>query len=253
MKLFRDTGLLFASYLKSTLRNPVWVIISLFQPICWLLLFAPLLDNVAKAPGFPSGGALNVFTPGVLIMLGMFGSLFVGFGLIADLREGVVERLRVTPVSRMAPLLARALRDVLMLLVQCVILLIVAWMMGLNANFGGILLTLALMILMGLVLATFSYGLALALKSEDALAPALNFFTGPLLLLSGITLPLTLAPDWIRNIAIFNPFAHAVDAARALFNGNTGDTSVWIGFTVILVLAVLSISWAARSFQKATA
>ena len=53
-----------------------------------------------------------MFVPGLLIQLALFGTLFVGFGLIAELRAGVVERMRVTPVSRFAMLLGRTLRDV---------------------------------------------------------------------------------------------------------------------------------------------
>ncbi len=252
MKFLHDTWLLFVSYLKATLRNPVWVIISLMMPITWLLLFAPLLEGIAKGPGFPPGGALNIFTPGVLVMLGLFGSTFVGFGLIADLRAGVVERVRVTPVSRLAPLLARALRDALILLVQTILLLLLAWPMGLSANLPGIILSLGLILLMSLTLASCSYALALALKSEDALAPVLNVFTGPLLLLSGIMLPLTLAPEWLRTIAAFNPFSHMVNAVRALFNGNFSDSSVVLAFTIMTILAALSVTWATRSFRQAT-
>ena len=80
-----------------TLRNPVWVFMGLMQPILYLLLFGPLLNNVARMPGFPPGGAFNVFVPGILVMTALFGSVFVGFGLCDELREGVVERMRVTP------------------------------------------------------------------------------------------------------------------------------------------------------------
>jgi ABC-2 type transport system permease protein len=253
MKLLRDTWLLFMRELMQTLRNPIWLIIGLFQPICFLLLFAPLLDGIAQAPGFPPGGALNVFTPGLLVMMGMYGAAFVGFGLLADLRAGVIERLRVTPVSRMALLLGRALRDVLVLLVQSLLLILAAWPMGLRINLGGIAVALGLVALIGLVLASCSYALALALKSEDALAPTVNFFLVPLQLLSGITLPLTLAPLWIRNVAAFNPLSYAVDAARALFNGALGDASVLRGFAVLALLALLATWWAAQSFRQATA
>jgi ABC-2 type transport system permease protein len=253
MKLIRDTWLLFVRDLMVTLRNPAWLIIGLFQPICFLLLFAPLLDGIAQAPGFPPGGALNVFTPGLLVMMGMYGAAFVGFGLIADLRAGVVERLRVTPVSRLALLLGRALRDVLVLLVQSTLLVLAAWPMGLRIDPAGIAVALALVGLIGLVLASCSYALALALRSEDALAPTINFFVVPLQLLSGVTLPLTLAPLWIRNIAAFNPLAYAVDAARSLFNGALGDPAVLRGFGLLAGLAVLATWWAARSFRQATA
>lgn len=252
MKVLSDTWLLFKSYLQSTLRQPVWIIVSLFTPICYLLLFGPLLEKMlpANAPGV---NALTVFTPGVLVMLGMFGSLFVGFSIIADLRAGVVERLRVTPVSRLAPLLGRALRDALILLVQCILLIGVAYLMGLKADFGGVLVSLILVIPMGIALASFSYALGLLLKSEDAIAPLLNILTTPLLLLSGILLPLALAPDWLQGAAKISPFYYVVNATRALFAGNFNDSAVWIGFVLVVVLAGVCVYWAASIFRKATA
>src|SRR5438132_12849662 len=108
------------------LRNPVWVIIGVIQPVFYLILFAPLLESIAAVPGFPRGGAYNVFVPGLLIQLGLFGASGVGFPLIAELRAGVVERFRVTPVSRVAMLLGRALRDVVTLLIQSVLLIVVS-------------------------------------------------------------------------------------------------------------------------------
>jgi ABC-2 type transport system permease protein len=252
MKLLRDTWLLFCSNLMGTLRNPVWLLVGLFQPICFLLLFAPLLDAIANAPGFPPGGALTVFTPGMLVMMGMYGAAFVGFGLIADLRAGVIERLRVTPVSRLALLLGRALRDILMLVVQSVLMLLVAWPLGLRADLSGMALAFGILVLIGLLMASCSYALALALKSEDALAPTINFFVLPLQLLSGIVLPLTLAPLWIRSVAALNPLSYAVDATRALFIGQIGDPSVPLGFIIMGVLALLATWWAARSFRQAT-
>ena len=112
MKLLRDTWLVFGRYLGLLVRNPAWVVIGVVQPLLYLLLFAPLLQPLANMRGFPSGGAYNVFVPGLLVQLGMFGAAGVGFSLIAELRFGVIERLRVTPVSRVALLLGRAMRDI---------------------------------------------------------------------------------------------------------------------------------------------
>lgn len=252
-KLSRDTWLLFAHNVRATLRNPVWIIFGLFQPICYLLLFAPLLEDVAAMPGVPAGNALALFTPGLLIMQGILGTTFVGFGLISQLRGGVIERLRVTPVSRLALLLGNALRDVAILLIQSALLVGAAWLMGLEASLGGVALVLGLLVLLGLVTASCSYALALVLKDENAFASTLQFFLLPLLLLSGVFLPLALAPAWIRAIASANPFAYAVDAARSLFGGDLGDPSVLYGFCVVAALALLALWWAARSFRRATA
>jgi len=37
-----------------------------------MLLFAPLLKNLVGLPGFPSGGAYNIFTPGLMMMMAIF-------------------------------------------------------------------------------------------------------------------------------------------------------------------------------------
>src|SRR6266487_3198085 len=124
MKLVRDTWIVFRRYFGKSLSSLPYMGVSLAQPVLYLVLFAPLLKSVAQVPGFPGGGAYNVFVPGLLVQLGMFGAAGVGFGLIAELRAGVIERLRVTPISRLAMLLGRALRDALILVVQSLMLIV---------------------------------------------------------------------------------------------------------------------------------
>src|SRR5262249_13751155 len=104
MSFVRDTMLIFRRQLKLSLRNPAWVIIGLIQPILYLASFGPLLPKVAagSVAGFPGRNSYRFFVPGLLIQLGLFGAAFVGFTIIADWRYGVIERLRVTPVSRLA-------------------------------------------------------------------------------------------------------------------------------------------------------
>jgi ABC-2 type transport system permease protein len=98
-----------------------------------------------------------------------------------------------------------------------------------------------------------SYVLALVLKSEDSLAPVVNGLTLPLLLLSGVMLPMSLAPDWLQTVAKFNPLYHAVAAIRALFNANYGDGEIVVGLVVLVVLAVVTIALGARTFSRAAA
>jgi ABC-2 type transport system permease protein len=165
----------------------------------------------------------------------------------------VVERLRVTPASRLALLLGMVLRDIVMLLVQSALLVSVATLMGLRADPLGLVMMFGLLGLIGVTLASVSYAIALAVKDEGALAASVNTFTVPLMLLSGIMLPMALAPQIIRTIASFNPFAHAVNAARALVNGDMGNTAILSGFGLVALLAVVAVLWAVRAFRQATA
>jgi ABC-2 type transport system permease protein len=249
MKLARDTWLVFIRQMTLILRNPVWIIVGIMQPLYFLLLFGPLLKKVPVA-GVGGADAYRFFVPGLLVQLAMFGTLFVGFALIAELRAGVIERMRVTPVSRLALLLGRSGRDVVALLFQAIILTALAIPFGLAVRPFDLALALALLGLIALLLSAVSYALALMLRSEDALAPLLNAVSMPVLLLSGILLPMTIGPGWLQAIAKWNPFSWAVDAARALFAGNTGDAIVWKALIIITVLAVGASTWAARSFAR---
>ncbi|HEY7199482.1 MAG TPA: ABC transporter permease [Candidatus Dormibacteraeota bacterium] len=253
MRIPRDTWLIFQRHMGLFLRNPVWVAIGLIQPLLYLLLFAPLLKSIASVRGFPPGGAYNVFVPGLLIQLGLFGATSVGFGLIHELRIGVIERMRVTPVSRLALLLGRALRDVVTLLVQSLIIVLLSLPFGLTIHVTGLLVILALLGLIGLLFASISYAVALWVKSEDSFAPLVFSATLPLLLLSGVLLPMSLAPDWLRAIALADPLSYAVDAGRAVFNDHLGDVSVVKGVAIMAALAVVAVAAAARSFNRAVA
>jgi len=253
MKLARDTWLLFQRQFSLVLRNPVWLIVGIIQPLYYLFLFGPLLKPAltAQAGGHISNdGVYRFFVPGVLVQLAIFGTFFVGFALISELRAGVIERTRVTPVSRLAMLLGRSLRDVVTLLFQCALITVLSIPLGLTANLGNVLLAFALLGLIALMLSSASYATALKLRSEDALAPLLNTIGIPILLLSGILLPLTYAPAWLRHVSQFNPFSWATDGTRALFAGDPGNPNVWKALVILGVLTVGSVFWAARSFAK---
>jgi ABC-2 type transport system permease protein len=244
MKLARDTWLVFGRQMTLVLRNPVWLIVGVMQPLYFLLLFGPLLKGALR---MSAADAYRFFVPGLLVQLAMFGTLFVGFALISELRAGVIERMRVTPVSRLSLLLGRSLRDVVTLLVQALLLTLVALPFGLSVSAGNLLLALALLGLIALMLSAVSYALALMLRSEDALAPLMNAVSMPILLLSGILLPLS---GWLKNVGQWNPFTYAVDAARALFAGDPGNSNVWKALVIVTVLAIAAASWAARSFAR---
>ena len=231
----------------------MWIVIVMIQPLLYLALFAPLLEPITKTAGFPPGDAWQVFVPGLLIQLGIFGSMFVGFGIIAEIRYGTVERMRVTPASRFGLLLGRVLRDTIVLLIQATLLTLIAVAFGLRVPVIGALITLGIVGLLGVSLASLSYAAGLWLKSEDALAPLLNMVSVPVLLLSGIMLPMTLAPGWLRRLAQLNPFSHVVDGARAAFRNDLGDISLVAGLVAAAALAVVGLAVATRTFQRESA
>ncbi len=238
MTFVRDTLIIFSRSMRLSLRQPLWVLIGLLQPILYLTLFGPLLQTVAASSGF-EGDAWQVFVPGLLVQLGIFGGLFVGFGIIAEWRSGVVERQLVTPASRAAIISGRTLRDVVVIVVQAIVLMGASYLMGLRVPLGAVLLALVLIGLLGAAFSFISNAIGIATKSEDALAPLVNSLALPILLLSGILLPMTLAPRWLQIVSDFNPFKHIVEALRAVFRGEFVTPIVGIGLVLAVILVVL--------------
>jgi ABC-2 type transport system permease protein len=246
-----DTLLVFRRAMRLSLRNPTWVILGLVQPVLYLSLFGPLLRRLPlSGAGASSRDNWRIFVPGLLVQLGMFGAAFVGFGLIAEYRAGVIERMRVSPASRTALLLGRVLRDVVVIVVQATILIVVAIPFGLRAPLVGAVISVAVVALLGASFSSLSYAAALQLKSEDALAPLLNGLVVPLLLLSGILLPMSLAPRWLRALSDINPLKHVVDGLRALFlPGGSTSTVLW-GVGVSVALLAVGLALGTRTFKR---
>ncbi|WP_020670293.1 ABC transporter permease [Amycolatopsis nigrescens] len=255
--MLRDIWLIFKRDMTLSLRNPAWIMIGIMQPVLYLFLFGPLMEKVVQnTPGFPPGNGWMVLTPALIVQLALFGSSFVGFGLLAEYRNGVVERLRVTPVSRVALLLGKVFANALQAVVQAILIIVLALLIfDLDAPFGGMVLSLVIAALLAITLASASYALALTLKSEEAFPALLNAVLMPVLLLSGILIPITtgLAPAWLYNISRINPFSHVVEAERSAFRGDLTMDSLFTGSVVLVVLTVLAVWWGARTFQRENA
>src|SRR5271170_7964687 len=102
MNFLTESRIYFGRKMKETPGNPIMLSITVFVPVMYLLLYAPLLKNLKSVPGFPQGNVLNMFLPGMLVSFSIFGGAFAGFRLIDEIRQGIIERFRVTPTSRVA-------------------------------------------------------------------------------------------------------------------------------------------------------
>ena len=259
MSFIHDTWFIFRRQVRLVLRNPAFLTIGLLQPILYLVLFGPLLANLpagSLAGGSGTGGtadAYRFFVPGLLIQLALFGSTFVGFAIISDWRSGVIERYRVTPVSRVAILAGRVLRDVAMLIIQSIVLIVAGLAFGLRAPLPAVLMGFVYIVLVAIGLASVSYAVALTLKSEDAFAPLINSIIVPLVLLSGIMLPLNLGPGWLQGIARISPFRYIIDAMREAYAGHYFDTIVVEGLAVAVGLAAVLMWLGSRVFVRENA
>lgn len=251
MKLARDTWLIFQRHSLLVIRARTYIFFALAQPVTYVLLFAPLLKLALRAEGVTTyTQAYQVYVPGLLTVMAIVGGAYTGFGLLRELRSGIIERARVTPVSRLSLMLGRALREVAILEVQAVVITLLALPFGLRVPIGDLLLAYLLLGLLSLSAVSISYALTLTVRNVGALPPLINSISQPVMLLAGVLLPLTLAPVWLISIARWNPFYWATNGMRSLFSGDLGASDVWISMIIVIVLAVVTVNWSVRVFSR---
>ena len=248
MKLARDTWLTFQYEAGQLVHNPAAIAATLLNPVTYLLFFTPFLKSVLHAPTY--GDAYRIYVPLLFCTLGLFGGLFAGFALLAAIRQGVIARFRVTPLSRVGLLLGRELVFVALIGFQAVVITVVALIFGLRvppANFLLALIVLAMMVLLGV---SISFAAGDLRAQRDRAAQLTNGVAQPLSLLAGVLIPLSVAPLWVRDVALWNPFAWAANGMRAIFEGQIGAQVVWEARVILAGLAAVAVVLSSRLFTR---
>ncbi|MDF3147921.1 MULTISPECIES: ABC transporter permease [unclassified Streptomyces] len=248
--LLHDTALIYGRYLRQSLRSRFALLFGVLMPLLYLLFFGPLLTDL---PLGGRGSSWQVLVPGLLLQLGLFGASFAGFTIIIEKSQGVVERMRVTPVSRLALLLGRVLRDATVFVFQAVLLVLASLAMGLRAPLPGVLIGFAFVALLTVSLASLSYALAMKVRTPQEFGPAINAMTMPMMLLSGLMLPMTLGPRWLDVLSHFVPFRYLVDAVRDAYVGSYATAPMLYGVLVAVAFAALAVTVGTRVFRTAGA
>ena len=101
--LLTDTWYLTGRKLHALVRQPWVLAFSVIQPAIWLFLFGELFHKVIDIPGFGyQGSYLAYLVPGVVAMNAMSGNMWAGMSMIEEIERGTLNRLLVTPASRLA-------------------------------------------------------------------------------------------------------------------------------------------------------
>lgn len=246
--LARDTWNVLSRELKPVLRDPFSLIFSLLQPLVFLGLFGPLLVG---SSGAPVGETLRWFVPGVLVMIVLFGTGAVGSNLQYEMMTGSHERTLVAPLARSSLLVGRALKEIAPIIVQSLLIVLIAWPFGFTLHLAGLVIGLLLVAVFGVGLGALSYALALATKDREWLFWGVQqTLIFPLLILSGMLLPLDVAPGWMRAVATVNPINWVVQAERALLAGDLANPAVGAGWLAALALAALGLWLGIRAIRR---
>src|SRR5215204_2937188 len=148
-KTLRDTQIVLLRELRPLSRDPFAIMFGMVQPLVFLGLYGPLLGGL---PGVGEESPWQWFVPGILVMMGLFGTSVVGSYLLSEMVTGSHERLLVTPLSRSSLLIGRALKEIVPLLLQAAIIVLIAIALPLGFKLYplGVLLGLLLLVIFGI-------------------------------------------------------------------------------------------------------
>ena len=250
-RLARDTAIVMVRELRPVMRDPFSVVFGLVQPLVFLALFGPLLVGSLGGADVLGGNVWQWFLPAILVMTTLFGTAVTGSNLLFEFQTGAHERMLVTPLSRPSLLIGRSLKELVPLTGQAVLLIAVMLPFGFQLHLLGALAGLALLACLGVGLGALSYALATAVRKQEWMFWLVHqTVLFPLMILSGMLLPLETGPGWMQAAAKANPLSYVVDAERALFAGDLTSQAVLGGWTAALATAVLGLVVGVRVMNR---
>jgi ABC-type multidrug transport system permease subunit len=188
--------------------------------------------------------------PGILAMNMMFSALYgVGFVVVRYRKNGVLKRLRATPLTAFEYLSAQMLSR-LFILFFSIIILWVGCELIFNFKVEGSYFDLIIMFLAG-CLSLLSLGLIIASRgtSEEFANGLLTFITWPMMFLSEVWFSIEGAPDWVKNMAQIFPLTHLLKGVRMIMNDGAGLADVAWELSVLLAMTLIFLSIGAKLFS----
>jgi ABC-2 type transport system permease protein len=238
-------------YLRVLMRQPAFIMITLIQPIIWLLLFGALFKAVTGIPGFHGDSYVDYLMPGVVVMLAVSSAGWTGMGFIEDINGGVMDRMLVSPAWRGAFNLGSVAQAVISVWIQTLLVVLLALALGANYTHGvgGIAILILVAGLLAAAFASLSNGLGVLARRRETLIGAVSMVLLPLTFLSSALMQPSLVPGWIRTVAKFNPVNWAAEASRSAAVGSLDWGLVASRVGLLAALVVISAWFATRAFN----
>ncbi|WP_101294908.1 ABC transporter permease [Halegenticoccus soli] len=236
-------------------RNPFVLVVSLLNPVIFLVLFTEVFGQVAT--GAIGGGGVDYVSflmPAIVIQVALVAAATSGIGLVQDIEDGMFEKVLVSPMSRVGVFAGKTLSEVLRISVQATLILGLGTLLGARIATGlpGAIAIVGIAIVFSVWFTAFSNVVAIKTRNSEATIIAANVLQLPLLFVSSAFLPVEILPGWIRAISGVNPITYGVDAARALVLDGWAWETILPSLAVLLALDLAFASIAVYYLDRAS-
>ncbi len=208
-------------------RDRLRLLASLAQPLLFLLIFGTGLSSSLRGIGGGLAGALSInyvqfIYPGIIGMAVLFTSIFSAMSIVWDREFGFLKEVLVAPIDRSAIAIGKALGGSTQAMVQGILLLMLAPIVGVTLTPLAVLELIPLIFVLAFALTTLGVVLAAGIKSMQGFQAVINFLMMPIFFLSGALFPLGNLPWWMTGLTRIDPAAYGIDPLRRVILGASG-------------------------------
>lgn len=227
-------------------RQPSRVAAAILSPFLFWFLIG---SGVGRS--FSSGGGgehyLHYFFPGAILLVILFAAVFSTISIIEDRREGFLQAVMASPVSRASIPLGKILGSATLACLQSGLFVLLAWVMGIRFEGAEPLEICAAVILASLLFSTLGFLMAWQFRSIQGFHAVMNMLLMPMWFLSGALFPAEGAAGWIRFLMAINPLYYGHQFLSAAF----GAEGMHAGSPALIMSASIVVLWLVAAFQVA--
>ncbi|KMS77452.1 hypothetical protein ACM01_01445 [Streptomyces viridochromogenes] len=249
LRMLRHTATLTWRILTQVRHNPEPLFLLGAQPILFLVLTTYIYGGQMAGS---THSYLQYVVPGIMAYNAVFACMSSAPVLFTDLQRGIFDRFRSMPVSRIAPLYARIVGDIVLQLWSLFLLLALAFALGFRVHTHWWHLAYAVVLLAGFSLGMAWLGVAIGLsvRSAQAVQMLSYLFTIPLTFISGAFARPETMPGWLQAFVKVNPVTWLAAAERGLLLGGATARPTCYALLAALAVALLSAPLALRGLRR---
>ncbi|NYZ73972.1 ABC transporter permease [Candidatus Micrarchaeota archaeon] len=227
-------------------RSKSRIIGSLGMPFFFLAIIGTGMGSVVQVA---NGSYLDFMTPGILSMVVLFGSIFSGVTVIMDRQFGFLKETMVAPVNRTSIVIGKALGGATTAVIQGMLMLGIAMLLGAHIEIVDLLPAMALMFIVSVMFVSLGIAIASTMEDMHGFQLVMNFLVMPMFFLSGALFPLNMAPELIRWLSYIDPMTYVVEASRYLLVGYS-TMPIEMSGGVIGIFLIVSVTLATWLFNR---
>ena len=239
-------------------RTPTRIVTGIAQPLLFLFVLGAGLENLIGAQKAGGVNYQQYLFPGILAMSVLTSALFSAIAIVWDREFGFMREMLVAPVSRSSLVFGKALGGGSVAVVQGIILVLAAPIVGVQITLGSFFAMLGFLLLLAFSLTAFGIVIASRMQRMESFQMVMALVLQPMIFLSGAIFPLVALPAWLGVVTRLNPATYGIDAIRRVLLPNIAPLTIfnwvvplWADALITFTFGTVMLALAVRLFATA--